>query len=79
MIREPAVTAEALISTEDTLQKPFKGGVKSRVTHTFRVAGVGTYMCQAAKPGINAGNLSDNTLRSFVCLLCLRCSVGFEK
>jgi hypothetical protein len=40
MIREPAVTAEALISTEDTLLKPFKGGVKSRVTHTFRVAGV---------------------------------------
>jgi hypothetical protein len=54
MIREPAVTAEALLSTEDTLQKPFKGGVKSRVTHTFRVAGVGTHMCQAAKPRMDA-------------------------
>ena len=68
MIREPAVTAEALISTEDTLQKTFKGGLKSRVTHTFRVAGVGTYMCQRAKPGKDAGNFSDNTPGSFVCL-----------
>jgi hypothetical protein len=76
MIREPVVTAGALISTEDTLQKLFKGGVQSRVTHMFRVAELG---CQAAKPGMDAGNLSDNAPGSFVCLLCLRCIVGFEK
>lgn len=54
MIRKPAVTAKALISTEGAQQKPFKGGVKSRVTHIFRVAGVETHMCQAANPGKDA-------------------------